>query len=121
MKGKVTGRVAKIHVTFRLPGLPDLSVECTIDTGFEGYLTLPQAALTAMGLTLARTITAKLADGTSVQCDIYLATIVWNGKDILVEVIAMGQQPLLGTALLVNCRLGIDFVDNGDVVVLPRP
>jgi predicted aspartyl protease len=50
MNGYVTAHNALLNVTFRLPGQPDLEIECVIDTGFIGYLTLPIDAVLAMNL-----------------------------------------------------------------------
>lgn len=60
---------------------------------------------------------AKLADDSDARGDVHQTTIVWDGRDIAVAVLAMGQRPLLGTALLAGCNLNADFVDNGPVSV----
>jgi hypothetical protein len=45
----------------------------------------------------------------------FLATIDWHDQDLSVSVLAMGGKPLLGTSLLNQCRLLIEFVENGSV------
>lgn len=48
--GTVVRLQARISVTLRLSGRPDIEVECVIDTGFEGALTLPPAMIATLGL-----------------------------------------------------------------------
>jgi predicted aspartyl protease len=52
IRGQVVELQARIGVIFRLPGQPDLEIECVVDTGFEGALTLPPAAVSALAVTL---------------------------------------------------------------------
>jgi predicted aspartyl protease len=39
--GTVVELQARINVVLRLPGQSDVEIECVVDTGFEGALTLP--------------------------------------------------------------------------------
>ena len=45
----------------------------------------------------------------------YRATIEWDGTAVDVAVLALGDRPLLGTALLDGYNLSVDFVTGGDV------
>jgi predicted aspartyl protease len=40
-------------------------------------------------------------------------TILWDGIEKLVPVLAAGYKPLLGTSLMAGFHLEIDFQDNG--------
>jgi clan AA aspartic protease len=115
--GTVVRLQARVGVVFRLPNSPDLTIEFVVDTGFEGALTLPQAAVAALGLPASAKLDAKLADDTLTTVIVHQATIVWNGREVEVAVLAMGQRPLLGTALLDGFNLSADFADNGPVVL----
>jgi len=42
---------------------------------------------------------------------------VWNGAEREIIVLAMGRRPLLGTALLADSHLSIDFYEGGTVLV----
>ena len=117
MIGKVIGRHVTLPVTFRLPGKPDLTIEYVVDTGYTDYLTLPYAAVATMGLRFLHRIPADLADDSTVEIDVYRATIIWHGRVIEVPVLATGRRPLLGTALLDKCHVGIPFVEDGVVTV----
>ncbi|GAP97826.1 clan AA aspartic protease [Leptolyngbya sp. NIES-2104] len=110
--GTVIGLQAQMNVILRLPGL-ELEVECVVDTGFEGFLTLPPAMIRELKLPYVARIDANLADDSSVAAYAYLIRIVWNGVEREVAVLGIGRRPLIGTALLEDCHLGIDFCDSG--------
>lgn len=117
MRGTTIHRTAILPVTFRLPDQPDFAVEFVVDTGFTEFLTLPPAAVTAMRLPLDHHETAGLADGSTIKIDIHSATILWNGIETQVSVVATGRRPLLGTALLDDQELRVQFRENGLVTV----
>ena len=120
MNGNVFAREARVPVTFRLPSRPALAIEFVVDTGFAGFLTLPLAAVIALNLPWLRDLSANLADDSDVFVSVYLATIVWEGTERNVEVLAMGKRPLLGTLLLDGFRLDAEFNEGGPVRIL-RP
>lgn len=113
--GLVRDLQARVDVLFRLPGRPDLAIECVVDTGFAGALTLSPDAITALGLPFFQEIDANLANDADVKTAVHIATIVWDGREVEVAVLAMGRRPLLGTALLDGRRLCADFTDDGEV------
>jgi clan AA aspartic protease len=120
MIGQVASRRAMMPVVFRLSGQPDLSIEFVIDTGFSGFLTLPSVAVSALGLSFLEDTPASLANEDVVLLPVYAATIVWHGMERVVRVLATGKRPLLGTSLLDDNYLGVDFTDGGEVRVSPR-
>jgi clan AA aspartic protease len=115
MVGKVFRRQALVPVTFRLPGRPDIAIEFVVDTGFTGSLALPLAAIAAMGLAYQYNTAANLADDSEVHLPLYAATILWDGAEQAVDVLATGRRPLLGTELLDGRKLDIEFRDDGPV------
>ncbi|WP_242054723.1 hypothetical protein [Nostoc sp. FACHB-190] len=58
-----------------------------------------------------------MADNTEVLLPIYEATVLWNGEEREVLVIAIGRRPLLGTALLDDQELVIQFTEGGLVTI----
>jgi clan AA aspartic protease len=108
-----------VEITIRLPNPPAIRIEFVLDTGFEGDLTLPPAAVAALALPFRQDIIARLADGSPVRVDVYRATIVWDGADRNVTVLALGGRPLLGTALLDGSETCIQFADGGLVRIDP--
>jgi len=111
--GRLIDHKAIAPVIFRLPGQPDFSLNFVIDTGFNGYLTLPVQAVSAMNLPLYSSTSIKLADGSEALSAIHLATVVWDDVEKVVPVLASGYKPLLGTAMMEEYHLEIDFEDNG--------
>lgn len=115
--GNVVGLQARMRVILLPPQRSAIEIECVIDTGFEGFLTLPPSIIADLSLPYLININANLANNSSVETDVYLATIVWNGAERNVAVLAMGRRPLIGTALLEDYHLGIDFCEGGTVLV----
>jgi predicted aspartyl protease len=48
--GTVVGLQARINVILRPPERSDVEIECVVDTGFEGALTLPPDVVAALKL-----------------------------------------------------------------------
>jgi clan AA aspartic protease len=113
INGIVIGRQAQLKVVFQIAGYPNLEIGCVIDTGFEGALTLPVAAVEKLQLPFVARINVNLANGDNFVTPVHRATIVWDGVEIEVPVLAMGNRPLIGTLLLSNYNLNIDFCDGG--------
>jgi clan AA aspartic protease len=99
--GQVDGREPRVTVTL-LNGGQALAIEFVVDTGFNGYLTLPPAAVTALGLPFLYHIFANFADDRSEQVAVHEARIRWHEAEREVEVLATGRRPLLGTLLLLG-------------------
>jgi len=104
-------------VVFRLPGRPNLILECVVDTGFARALTLPPHAVAALGLPFFQEIDANLANDANVKTAVHVATILWEGREVEVAVLAMGRRPLLGTALLDGAELVVQFTEGGLMTV----
>ena len=60
MTGVVESHHVLLPVTFRVAGSPNTSIEFVVDTGFVGELTLPVAAVQALGLPYLRDITSSI-------------------------------------------------------------
>lgn len=117
MTGNVRARHVLVPITFRLSTLPDITLEFVVDTGFTGILTLPPDTVVAMGLPFLHRIPAQLADGSFVEVSIHSATILWQGIAMEVTVLATGERPLLGTALLDGNELVAQFQEGGLVTI----
>lgn len=91
--------------------------EVVIDTGFSGDLTLPAEFIHELGLTLAGQVDATLADGQTVETNQYMATAVWDGEHLAVDVMESSNQFLLGTNLFRGRTLTVQMWEGGDVVI----
>jgi clan AA aspartic protease len=115
--GTVVGLQAQVNITLRLPRHQSVEIECVVDTGFAGALTLPTDVVITLGLPFVIRMNANLADDSNVLTSIHQATIIWHGVERNIAVLAMGRRPLLGTALLEDSNLNIDFYEGGTVIV----
>lgn len=117
ISGIVTDRYATVALTFLLPNGSAIPIEFVIDTGFTGELCLPSEAVSLMGLAFRHDTPANLADNSEVLLPIYEAIVLWNGEEREVLVIATGRRPLLGTTLLEEQELVIQFTEGGLVTI----
>lgn len=88
-----------------------------IDTGFNGYLTLPSATVAALKLTFAGNRRGTLADGSVTILDVYLATVVWHGRKREVLISQTVGMPLVGMSLLEGSKLSMYVVDGATVTI----
>ena len=92
-------------------------VEAVVDTGFNGYLTLPPMLMEDLELPVVGDGEAVLADGSQAAFDVYGVTVLWDGQPMYVETGAVGVDPLVGMALLEGHNLNIDIEDGGRVLI----
>ena len=85
------------------------SVEAWIDTAFDGHFVFPSGLIKDLELGTLVETEAILADGTKVTLETFVAYLDWFGDVIPVQVIHEGQFPLLGTALLEDRLLAVDY------------
>ena len=96
-------------------------IEATIDTGFNGYLTLPLEIIQSLNAAYLGRGRAMLADGNEGIFAIYQVTLRWDKQPKQVEVDVMECVPLVGMALLKNYHLQISVVVGGEVLIQPVP
>ena len=92
-------------------------VEAVIDTGFNGYLTLPNDLINYLELQLAGSRHITLGDGNVVALDMYLAKVLWHGQEREVLALQADGGPLVGMSLLYGSRLELEVINNGDVTI----
>ena len=86
-----------------------------IDTAFDGFLVLSNSLIESLDLNQEAATEAILADGSRVTLESYVCYVDWFGEVVAAQVIANeGKLPLLGTELLANRRLVVDYA-NGNV------
>ena len=92
-------------------------VEAVIDTGFNGYLTLPNDLINYLKLQRAGSRHVTLGDGNVVVLDMYLAMVLWHGQQREVLALQADGGPLIGMSLLYGNRVMLEIIDNGDVTI----
>jgi clan AA aspartic protease len=115
--GAVVGLQAQVNLILCLPDQRRVEIECVVDTGFAGALTLPPKIVADLDLPFVIRMNANLADDSNVMTPIHQVVILWHGIERDIPVLAMGRRPLLGTALLEDSNLNVDFYEGGPVVV----
>lgn len=124
IKGRVTagGREAVIAVeVLGGNGRRRAWIEAVLDTGFTGYLTLPNDMAASLSLAPRGSRDAVLADGSVVDLDVYRARVVWHGRERPVSVLGAEGAPLVGMALLSGSELRIQVTGGGEVTVEELP
>lgn len=94
-----------------------VQVEAAIDTGYNGFLTLPKAVIEELDLSFVGPTRAALGDGNEVSMDLFLGVVQWEGgpRDVLVLETEGGT--LVGMALLGGYRVIMDVEEGGWVSI----
>ena len=95
-------------------------VEAVVDTGFNGFLTLPPALVKELGLPYVYQGEASLADGSQLRFDVHAVFVEWDGRRRYVKADATGNKPLVGMSLLHGHSLFVEVVEGGRVVIEGR-
>jgi len=110
----VTGWLTSDHAAFIAAEVVEAGggYELVIDTGFSGFLYIPEDTIATWGLSFVSSVPMVLADQSIVIVDVYEATIIWFGVSQRVSVLAgpIGCDSLLGMELLEGCRIELDGV-----------
>ena len=81
-----------------------------IDTAFNGGLAIPRQRVAELALSKQSSAEAVLADGRSVELEMFACFLDWFGNTYETQVAAGdGGYPLLGTMLLDGHRLDINY------------
>jgi clan AA aspartic protease len=121
MQGRVNQRCeAVISIAVRGGGKIE-SVDAVIDTGFNGFLSLPIATIVELSLPWSYRDRATLGDGSETLFDIYDAQAIWDGQYREIEVNAAETEPLLGMRMLKGYRLQVDTIEGGLVTIEMLP
>ena len=95
-------------------------IEAVLDTGYSGFLTLPSALVTELGLPFAYVGRALLANDDEVTFDVHDVTVLWEGQPRHIRADATGSTPLVGMLLLDGHNLNIEVERGGRVVIEAR-
>jgi clan AA aspartic protease len=92
-------------------------VEAIIDTGFDGWLSLPSSIIFPLDLVWRRRGRALLADGSEIIFDIYEAIVIWDGEARRIPVDQAETTPLVGMSLLEGYELTVQAQPGGNVTI----
>jgi clan AA aspartic protease len=113
----------KVNAEFE-PIIP-LSIHCfdgklftqdaIVDTGFNGWLSLPPDSIAQLNLTWKRRGRAILGDGSECVFDVYEAVVVWDGTLLTIPVDEADSEPLVGMLLMEGYQLMVQVFEGGRV------
>lgn len=92
-------------------------IEAVIDTGYNGFLTLPPVLVSELGLPFVTIGQAILADGGEATFDIHRVTVLLDGESRSVDVYVSDAAPLAGMRLLDGYSVCLDVEHRGRVVI----
>lgn len=96
---------------------PKITVDAVIDTGFTSFLSLPLSIITELDLTWHYRDIGTLGDGSEVIFELYKASVIWDGQNQVIDVVASDADPLVGMGLLYGFKLQLEAVEGGVVTI----
>jgi clan AA aspartic protease len=108
---------AIIKVAVGRIGSPKIAVDALIDTGFTSFLSLPLSIITELDLAWHYRDVGMLGDGSETIFELYKASVIWDGQNKLIDVVASEADPLVGMSLLHGFKLQVEAVEGGRVTI----
>ena len=112
---------AVVAISLQGPEGQTQDIEAVIDTGYSGFLTLPTALVTELGLPFTYIGRVLMANDDEVTFDVHDVTVLWDGLPRHIKADATGSTPLVGMLLLNRHSLSIEVERGGSVVIEARP
>jgi clan AA aspartic protease len=112
---------AVVRLWIRGPAGQALEADVVVDTGFNGFLTLPLSQVKLLGLIRQGHGVGVLADGTRCSFEVYEAIVLWHGKSHVITVDSVESDPLLGMGMLFGSELAMQVVEGGEVIIHELP
>ena len=121
IEGRVNAALdAVVRLSIRGPSGETREVEAVIDTGYNGFLTLPPALVMELGLPLFDRVWAFLADGSEARFNVHTVFVEWDGRRRYVKADATGKKALIGMELLHRHSLYVEVAEGGRVAIQPQ-
>ncbi|MBW4581091.1 MAG: clan AA aspartic protease [Tildeniella nuda ZEHNDER 1965/U140] len=89
--------------------------DAIVDTGFNGWLSLPPDAIALLELTWKRRGRAILGDGSECVFDVYEAVVLWDTDLLTIPVDEADAEPLIGMSLMEGYQLTVQVFEGGRV------
>ena len=112
-----TDREAIVQLVVLGENKQNKGIKAVIDTGYTGFLTLPSATITTLGLTWYMQQEGILGDGSLCMFNVYEASVIWDGKVRSIEINESEADPLIGMGLLEGYELKIQGIPGGLVTI----
>ncbi len=89
--------------------------EAIVDTGFNGWLSLPPDLIAQLNLKWKRRGRAILGDGTECVFNVYEAVLVWDENFLTIPIDEADSEPLVGMSLMEGYQLMVQVFEGGHV------
>jgi clan AA aspartic protease len=86
-----------------------------VDTGSNGWLSLPPDLIAELNLRWKRRGRAILGDGSECVFNVYEGVVVWDGVLLTIPVDEADSDPLIGMSLMESYQLTIQIAEDGHV------
>ena len=86
-----------------------------IDTGFNGWLSLPPDLIAELNLRWKRRGRAILGDGSECVFNVYEAVVIWDSTLLTIPVDEADAEPLVGMSLMEGYQLTMQIFEGGQV------
>ena len=84
-----------------------------VDTGFDGWLSLPPDLIAQLDLKWKRRGRAILADGSECLFNVYEAIVIWDGNPLTIPIDEADSDPLIGMSLMEGYQLSVQVFEGG--------
>jgi clan AA aspartic protease len=112
IKGIVTAqREAILRLPVRSTDGKEHEYDSVVDTGYNGWLTLPPSIITALGYRWQRFGHATLADGSESVFNVYEGVVLWDGQLLTIDVDELDADSLVGMSLMYGFELLLPVLD----------
>jgi clan AA aspartic protease len=119
--GEVREDEARVRLRIRGPGGRQHEIEAVIDTGYNGWLTLPPALIARLRLLWQNFVRGVMADGSEDTFNVYEATVMWDRRIRLIPVTEADSDPLVGMALLKGYEVNMEVRPRGKITIKRLP
>ena len=92
-------------------------IEAVVDTGYNGWLSLPSSLIHDLELPWLDRAQAILADGSETTFDIHQAVVIWDRRRVMIPIDSSESTPLVGMRLLENFELTMKVRCDGQVEI----
>ena len=92
--------------------------DAIVDTGFNGWLSLPPELIVELNLKWKRRGRAILGDGTECVFNVYEAVLVWDGNMLTIPIDEADSEPLVGMSLMEGYQLTVQVLEGGHVELI---
>lgn len=89
--------------------------DAIVDTGFNGWLSLPPDLIAELSLKWKRRGRAILGDGSECIFNVYEAVVVWDDTLLTIPVDEADAEPLVGMSLMEGYQLTMQVFEGGQV------